>query len=92
MDVNQNQDVIWAHFVDEQLLYETSHFTKKKYMDERPKTLEIGNKCPGRIGEWLGWEIVNEYMQQQDLSLPQLMEISDARKVFMQSNYKPRVP
>ena len=45
-DVNQNEDVIWAHFVEEQLLYETSHFIKKKYMDERPKTLEIGNKCP----------------------------------------------
>jgi hypothetical protein len=53
-DVKQNQDVIWAHFVEKQLLYETSHFTKKKYMDERPKTLEIGEKCPGRIGEWLG--------------------------------------
>jgi gliding motility-associated lipoprotein GldB len=91
-DVNQNQDVIWAHFVDKQLLYETSHFTKKKYMDERPKTLEIGNKCPGRIGEWLGWEIVKKYMEEQSLDLPELMEVSDARQVFMQSNYKPQVP
>ncbi len=91
-DVNQNQDVIWAHFVENQLLYETSHFTKKKYMDERPKTLEIGNKCPGRIGEWLGWEIVDKYMDEQQLTLPELMEISDARQVFMQSNYKPQVP
>ena len=91
-DINQNEDVIWAHFVEKQLLYETSHFTKKKYMDERPKTLEIGNKCPGRIGEWLGWEIVDKYARQQQLSLPELMEVSDARQVFMQSNYKPQVP
>lgn len=88
-DVNQNQDLIWAHFVDKQLLYETSHFTKKKYMDERPKTVEIGNKCPGRIGEWLGWQIVNRYMEESQISLPELMEIADARSVFMQSNYKP---
>ena len=40
-NINQNEDVIWAHFVEKQLLYETSHFTKKKYMDERPKN--IGN-------------------------------------------------
>ncbi len=91
-DVKENQDVIWAHFVDEQLLYETSHFIKKKYMDERPKTLEIGNKCPGRIGEWLGWQIVEQYVEEQKVSLPTLMEISDSRQLFMQSKYKPQIP
>jgi hypothetical protein len=90
-DVKQNQDVIWAHFVEKQLLYETSHFTKKKYMDERPKTLEIGEKCPGRIGEWLGWQIVKKYAREQQVSLRNLMELSDARQLFMQSNYKPQV-
>ena len=38
-NVSQNQDVIWSHFVEHKLLYETSHFVKKKYMEERPKTL-----------------------------------------------------
>ena len=89
-DVNQNQDVIWAHFVEKQLLYETSHFVKKKYMDERPKTLEIGDKCPGRIGEWLGWQIVKKFVEEQQVELPELMAVSDARQVFMQSNYKPQ--
>ncbi len=89
-NVNENQDVIWSHFIDKKLLYETSHFVKKKYMDERPKTLEIGDKCPGRIGEWIGWEIVKEYMVERQLTLPELMETSDARQVFMQSKYKPQ--
>jgi gliding motility-associated lipoprotein GldB len=93
LNVSQNQDVIWAHFVEKKLLYETSHFIKKKYMDERPKTLEIGNKCPGRIGEWLGWEIVDKFAkEEEDLSLPFLMETSDAQKIFMQSKYKPQLP
>ena len=91
-NVSQNQDVIWSHFVDKQLLYETSHFTKKKYMDERPKTLEIGDKCPGRIGEWLGWEIVKKYAADQEIGLRDLMETTDARRIFMQSKYKPQVP
>jgi hypothetical protein len=90
LDVEENQETIWAHFVEKQLLYESNHFVKKKYMDERPKTLEIGNKCPGRIGEWLGWQMVTEYMEQQQVSLPQLMITSDARQIFMQSNYKPQ--
>jgi uncharacterized protein YjaZ len=71
-------------------LYENNLFIKKKYMDERPKTLEIGNKCPGRIGEWVGWEIVKKYMAEQNIALPELMENSDAQRVFMQSKYKPQ--
>ena len=89
-NVSNNQDLIWAHFVDKQLLYETSHFIKKKYMDERPNTVEIGNKCPGRIGEWLGWEIVNRYMQRQpETTLTKLMESEDVQGIFTQSKYKP---
>ena len=89
-NVYNNQDVIWAHFVEKKLLYETSHFTKKKYMDERPTTVEIGNKCPGRIGEWLGWQIVMKYMKENpQISLDQLMESEDVQGIFTQSRYKP---
>jgi len=91
-DALENQDVIWAHFVDKQLLYETNHFVKKKYMDERPKTLEIGDKCPGRIGEWLGWQIVKQYADETEVSLNELMQTSDAGQIFMRSKYKPQVP
>jgi len=92
VNVKNNQDVIWAHFVDEKLLYEGSHFIKKKYMEERPKTLEIGNACPGRIGVWLGWEIVDRFMELEKLTLSDLMALSDAEQVFTRSRYKPEIP
>jgi len=63
--------------------------TKKKYLDERPKVYEIGNKCPGRIGTWLGWEIVNKYMKVNQVDLQSLMIEKDAQKIFTLSNYKP---
>lgn len=89
-DVHENQQIVWAHFVENELLYETSHFVKKKYMDERPKTLEIGNKAPGRIGVWLGWEIVKQYMRaHSEVNLQELMETEDAQQIFMKSRYKP---
>lgn len=92
-DVNKNQSVVWAHFIENELLYEKSHFIKKKYLEERPKTLEIGNKAPGRIGIWLGWEIVKRFMEENDqVTLPQLMEIDDAQRIFTQSKYKPSHP
>ena len=89
--INDNIEAIWAHFIEKELLYETSHFIKDKYMDERPKTVEISQECPGRIGRWLGWEIVNKYMEQQsNPSIKKLMEEQDARKIFMRSKYKPK--
>jgi len=90
-DVNENEDVIWANFVQNQLLYETSHFVKKKYLEERPYIPEIGKKCPGRIGAWLGWEIVKAYQEENEkLPLQELMKIDDAQLIFTQSNYKPQ--
>ncbi len=85
----ENRDIIWAHFVDKKLLYETSHFTKTKYVDERPYTAEIGSEAPGAIGRWLGWEIVKAYMKEKEqVSIAELMKNTDAQSIFMQSKYK----
>jgi hypothetical protein len=82
------QDLVWAHFIDNQLLYNTSGDIKMRYMGERPFTAEIGNRCPGRIGEWLGWRIVSRYFDKNRESLPDLMKSSNARQLFEQSGYK----
>src|SRR5690606_1652281 len=85
-----NQDLVWARFVEDEVLYSTSHIMKQRFLGERPKTLEVGEKCPGRIGQWLGWEIVRKYMETHpEKSLPELMAMPDARKLFKASRYKP---
>lgn len=88
-DSEQNKDIIWAHFVKEKLLYETNHFVKVKYIGERPFTAEIGQKCPGAIGRWLGWQIVKKYLDENpNVKLPQLMQNPDAQDIFIKSKYK----
>lgn len=85
-----NAGTIWSHFIENELLYETSPFVKNKYMEERPKTPEISNKAPGRMGVWLGWQIVRSYMDKnQEVTLPELMQTTDVQKIFIQSKYKP---
>ncbi|RYF85447.1 MAG: gliding motility lipoprotein GldB, partial [Chitinophagaceae bacterium] len=80
-DVFVNQDKIWAHFIEHQLLYETSHFKVNKYISERPNVPEIGAKCPGRIGRWVGLQIVRAYMENNaDVTLQQLMAEKDPQK------------
>ncbi|HYF69774.1 MAG TPA: gliding motility lipoprotein GldB [Ohtaekwangia sp.] len=87
----KNQDLIWARFIESQVLYSTSHMVKKDYLAERPITVQVGEKCPGRIGQWVGWQIVKKYMDTHpDRSLQQLMAAQDAQQLFKESNYKPR--
>lgn len=89
-DTNYNEGRIWAHFIEKSLLYEKSPFLMNKYIGERPNTPEIDAKAPGRIGAWVGWQIVRRYMERNpDVTLPQLMDETDYQKVFSESKYKP---
>jgi hypothetical protein len=87
----KNQDLIWARFIESEVLYSTSHLVKKDYLGERPATIQVGEKCPGRIGQWVGWQIVEKYMKQHpNVTLQQLMNMEDAQKLFQESRYKPK--
>lgn len=89
--VRQNKDLIWARFIESQVLFATSQMVKKDYLGERPITIQVGEKCPGRIGQWVGWEIVKSYMNSHtDVTLPQLMQMDDAQTFFKESRYNPR--
>lgn len=85
----QNSDLIWKRLVEDEVLYATSHLIKQKYVAERPKTLEVGEKCPGRIATWVGWEIVKKYDELNSVTLPQIMNEPSAVDIFTKSKYRP---
>jgi hypothetical protein len=86
----ENQDVIWASLLEKEVLYSTSHIVKQRYLGERPATIEIGDKCPGRIAQWVGWQMVTSYMNNHaGITVPELMVMTNADQLFKQSRYKP---
>ncbi|MFD2248616.1 gliding motility lipoprotein GldB [Pontibacter ruber] len=90
-DVQHNEGKIWAHFIEKSLLYEKSPFKVNKYIGERPNTPEIDPTAPGRLGTWVGWQIVRKYMERNpEVTLPQLMAETDFQKIFNESKYKPQ--
>ncbi len=92
-NVKEHQSVIWGNFLQNELLFETSHITKEKFMGERPNTYEISAICPGRIGAWVGWEIVAKYAADHpEASLQEIMEQNDALQLFTDSKYKGKSP
>jgi gliding motility-associated lipoprotein GldB len=85
-----NEELIWSHFVENDLLFETNPFVIRKYTGEAPATDEISPDAPGRLGRWLGWNIVDDYVFNQNVGLKELMEETDTEKIFKLSGYKPR--
>ena len=87
-----NKEEIWMYFIDKDLLFSTDTNLNRRFLDDAPFSkfyMEQDNLSPGRIGVWLGWQIVNAYMQKNDVSLQQLLE-TDEEIIFKKSKYKPR--
>ena len=83
-----SQHDIWAYFVAGKLLYESVDLKKKKFIEERPFTTEIGQKVPGAIARWVGWRIVNRFRAEKpSVTLPELMEMDNAPQILQDSGY-----
>ena len=52
--VEENRQLVWSHFVDNELLFENDHTLKTRYLGDRPSTVEINSKMPGQVGPVAG--------------------------------------
>ena len=92
----ENQDLIWKRLVQDEVFFNSTQQVKQKYISERPKTYEVGDQCPGRIGMWVGWQIVGSFIKNNPvkkspkISLPALMKLTDAQQIFKESKYRPK--
>ena len=85
-----NEANIWNLFLQNNFLYSIEPAVNKNYMQDGPKTEELGDASPGFIGLFVGWQIVRKYMDKHpNLPLGELMS-TDSRKIFEESKYKPR--
>ncbi|MCP9768837.1 gliding motility protein [Lacihabitans sp. LS3-19] len=86
------QDLVWAHIVDKQLLYSPDPHLKEKYFGERPNVPEIGPKCPGRIGQWLGWRIIQRYRTEKpNTTFQELMKLEKPSEILRESKYRGQI-
>ncbi len=86
-----NEPQIWAYFVQKDLFYNTQ-FEQYKYVTEGPTTYGMPSTSPGRVGAWLGWQIIRAYMKEKpETTLKDLIALSDGQKILTESKYKPKM-
>lgn len=87
-----NEEQVWMYFIENNLLFDTNTKLSQRFIDNSPfsKFYTAEDKStPGRIGVWLGWQIVASYMQHNDVSLQELLK-KDTDEIFNKSKYKPK--
>lgn len=87
----ENEAQMWSYFVENNLLYDTNQKNEFRFINDAPFSkfyLEIDNESPGRVGQWLGWQIVRSFMENNDVSLQEMLAMN-AKMIFENSKYKP---
>ena len=88
----ENESYIWRYFIEKELLYSTDSKLPNRFINLAPFSkfyLEIDNESPGRVGQWIGWQIVRSYMNNNEVSLQEMLKVSP-KELFEKSKYKPK--
>ena len=70
-----NESPIWSHFI------ENAPYSKFY--------LELDNESPGRLGQYIGWQIVRAYAENTDENIMSLMQ-KEPEEIFNKSKFKPK--
>lgn len=87
-----NEEQVWVYFIENKLLYSTDTQLSYRFIKDAPFSkfyTAQDNLSPGRIGVWIGWQIVRSFMEKNDVSLQELLKMNE-EELFRKSKYKPR--
>ncbi len=89
---SKSEKNIWQYFSEKDLLYKVNFMEQKRYISDGPSTPGMPPESPGRVGAWLGWQIVRKYMKDADgkVTLSDLLAKVDAKSILVKANYKPK--
>jgi len=90
----ENELYIWKYFIERELLYNTDSKLVRRFLDPSPFSkfyLEIDNQSPGRIGRWIGWQIVRSFMKKNPETKIEDLIFKSSEELFVKSGYKPKL-
>jgi len=86
-----NEQNIWSFIIQNELLYDSDASINRTFFVDGPFTSDFSTDSPARLGEWMGWQVVRAYMNNNpDITPDQLFQEHDAQKILSLSGYKPK--
>jgi len=84
-----NEAQIWNTLVSNQLLYEKSAVKVDPFFQDGPFTKDFPKESPAKSAVWLGYKIVEKYMENNKNEIATLMKVKKMKSIFVSSKYKP---
>ncbi|WP_188048784.1 gliding motility lipoprotein GldB [Flavobacterium sp. GP15] len=88
----ENENYMWRYFIEREMLYNNDQKLISRFINPAPFSkfyLEIDNDSPGRVGAWIGWQIVRSFAKNNDMPISELLKMN-AKELFEKSKYKPK--
>lgn len=86
-----HESEIWRFFVDNEYLFSTNENLKHRFLSPGPYSkfyTFLDTNSPGRIGQWIGYRIIQAYQKRTGASLHQVLT-TDTQELLKKSRYNP---
>lgn len=87
-----NESPIWSYFIEKELLFSTDSKLPGRFIADAPYSkfyLELDNESPGRLGQYIGWQIVRAYAETTGENVLAILE-KEPEEIFNKAKFKPK--
>lgn len=84
----ENEKQTWQTMIKQSNIYTTDHMIITRYINDAPFTSPLSLQSPGRVGVWVGWQIVAQYAKKTDASIQDILSL-DSQAILKGSKYNP---
>ena len=81
-----NEVNIWKILINEKLLYSKDKKKIAQFTANAPFTKGLPEESPSMVGVWIGWQMVRDYVAENDVSVLDLLAEKDVRKILKSYN------
>lgn len=79
----KNEYQIWQYLVDQKYIYSDDPNVHRNFFSEGPFTPGLPEGAPSKVGEYMGFTIVKQYMNKnQDVGLKKLIDTKNIQKIL----------
>ena len=80
---------IWNEIMELDLMYSEDIDKYYSFFNSAPFTRGMPKESPGRLANWVGFQIVKQYMKNTDSSLEDLINNNNSQEILLKSKYRP---
>ena len=87
--MKENTENVWGWLIQNDVLFSTDMTKLRNLLDDAPKTNAFGEGSAPRTGDYIGWQIVKQYMKKSGATMSELLAETNSRKILEQSGWRP---